>query len=81
MLKIYGSMLCKDCIACREALDREEIGYAFLDFADQLQNLKGFLRIRDENPLFTGIKAEGKIGIPCIVAEDGRIVTDWETLL
>ena len=25
MLKIYGSMLCKDCIACREALDRAGI--------------------------------------------------------
>ena len=81
MLKIYGSMLCKDCIACREALDREEIGYEFLDFADALQNLKDFLRIRDENSLFAGIKAQGKIDIPCIVTEDGRIVTDWETLL
>jgi len=39
--------------------------------------LKEFLKLRDENPLFDEIKREGKIGIPCIVWDDGSIHFDW----
>ncbi len=34
MLKIYGSMLCKDCVACRKDLDNAGVAYEFLDFAE-----------------------------------------------
>ncbi len=81
MLKIYGSMLCKDCIACREALDGAGIAYEFLDFASELSNLKEFLKIRDTNDLFIPVKQEGQIGIPCIVREDRSVALDWESVL
>lgn len=76
MLKIYGSMLCPDCVKCREALDRAGIEYEYLDFADDLKNLKEFLALR-EGPLFSDIRREGKIGIPCIVKENGQVTLDW----
>ena len=78
MLKIYGSMLCKDCVQIREDLDRAGVAYEFLDFAEELGNLKEFLKIRDGNPLFDSHREEGKIGIPCIIREDGTITLDWE---
>lgn len=81
MLKIYGSMLCKDCIACREALDRAGIAYEFLDFASELSNLKEFLKIRDASDLFVPARQEGQIGIPCILREDGSVTLDWESVL
>lgn len=81
MLKIYGSMLCKDCIACREALDRAGIAYDFLDFTSELSYLKEFLKIRDSNDLFLQAKQEGQIGIPCILHEDGTITLNWESVL
>ena len=81
MLKIYGSMLCKDCIQCREDLDRAGVEYEFLDFASDLKNLKEFLSLRDGNSLFNGARAEGSIGIPCILREDGSITLDWETYM
>ena len=81
MLKIYGSMLCKDCVACREDLDRAGIAYEFLDFAEQLQNLKDFLKIRDGSPLFDGAREAGGIGIPCILREDGTTTLDWQEFL
>ncbi len=77
-MTIYGSMLCPDCVRCREALDKAGIEYTFLDFGEDLRNLKAFLRIRDGNPLFDIPRREGKIGIPCIVAEDGSVRLDWE---
>ena len=78
MIKIYGSMLCKDCVQCREDLDKAGISYEYLDFADNLQHLKEFLAIREENPLFDEVREKGGIGIPCIVKEDGSITLDWE---
>lgn len=76
-MKIYGSMLCPDCVKCREELDKAGIVYEFLDFGENLQNLKDFLKIRDGNPLFEEARREGKIGIPCIVREDGSVSLEW----
>ena len=78
MLKIYGSMLCPDCVACRKELDKAKVEYVFLDFADSLLNLKEFLAIRDQSAVFYEIKREGKIGIPCVIDENGSVQLDWD---
>ena len=78
MLKIYGSMMCPDCVECRKDLDEAGVSYEYLDFADSLRNLKEFLKIRDREALFDSLKSDGKIGIPCIVREDGSVTLDWE---
>ena len=77
MLKIYGSMLCPDCVECRADLDKANVEYEFLDFAESLKNLKEFLKLRDNSPLFDQSRADGKIGIPCILREDGMLTLDW----
>lgn len=78
MLKIYGSMLCPDCVQCRDELDKAGVPYTYLDFADDLKNLKEFLAIRDSSELFNDIKENGSIGIPCIVEENGKVSLDWQ---
>lgn len=80
-MTIYGSMLCQDCVRCREALDRAGIEYTFLDFGEDLKNLKAFLRIREGNPLFDQARREGNIGIPCIVLDSGSVRLDWEACI
>ncbi|MBE6959294.1 MAG: glutaredoxin [Ruminococcaceae bacterium] len=77
MLKIYGSMLCPDCVQCRADLDKACVVYEYLDFADNLKNLKEFLAIRDYEPVFEEVKEQGSIGIPCIVDEQGKVLLDW----
>ena len=81
MLKIYGSMLCPDCVKCREDLDRSGTAYEYLDFGKELKNLKEFLALRDGSPLFDDARREGKIGIPCILREDGSITLSWEEFM
>lgn len=81
MLKIYGSMLCPDCVRCREEMDKAGREYTFLDFADELKNLKEFLKLRDASPLFDMARSNGKIGIPCLVKDDGTIYLDWDEFL
>lgn len=77
MLKIYGSMMCPDCVECRKDLDAAGVAYEYLDFAEDLRNLKAFLALRDKEPAFEAVRAEGKIGIPCILREDGSVTLDW----
>jgi glutaredoxin-related protein len=77
MIKIYGSMLCKDCVQCRQELDRAGVAYEYLDFSDDLKNLKEFLAIRDGSALFNGVRKNGSIGIPCIVKENGEVALSW----
>lgn len=81
MLKIYGSMLCPDCVQCREDLDKAGVEYQYLDFSESLLNLKEFLKLRDEKEPFAELKREGKIGIPCILREDGTVLLDWAELM
>lgn len=78
MLKIYGSMLCPDCVRCREDLDKAGVSYEYLDFSENLMHLKEFLVLRDREPLFGPVKEKGLIGIPCILDEAGSISLDWE---
>ena len=75
---IYGSMLCPDCVECVKDLDAAGTAYTFCDFADDLSHLKAFLKIRDTEPLFDDVKREGKIGIPCLVYDDGTVSLNWK---
>lgn len=81
MLKIYGSEMCPDCVACKKNFDIYDVEYEFLDINASLRNLKVFLDYRDHNPVFDRLKAIGDIGLPAIVKEDGEVFTDWETYL
>lgn len=81
MLKIYGSMMCPDCVQIKEDLNKAGVEYEFKDFADSLLHLKEFLSLRDSEPVFTQVKTDGKIGIPCIVREDGSVTLSWEEFM
>lgn len=81
MIKIYGSMLCKDCVACCQELTAANVPFQFCDFGDELAYLKEFLAIRDCNPMFDEVRRNGKIGIPCILREDGSVTLQWQEYL
>jgi len=81
MLKIYGSMLCPDCVECRKDLDAAGVAYEYLDFSQDLRNLKEFLKLRDQVAAFEAVRQAGGIGIPCILREDGSVTLDWEEYL
>ncbi len=81
MLKIYGSEMCPDCVACKKNFDLYEVEYEFIDINASLRNLKVFLDMRDHNPIFDRLKAIGDIGLPAIVKQDGEVFTDWESYL
>ena len=81
MLKIYGSMLCRDCVQCREELDAAGVRYQFCDFAEDLKWLKEFLKLRDGDPMYDEVREAGSIGIPTILLPDGSVTISWKQFL
>lgn len=72
MIIIYGMSICPDCAYLDDQIkgdSRFEMRY----FEDKTSNLKEFLKIRENNPLFDTVKENGSIGIPCFLLEDGTV--------
>ena len=81
MIKVYGSRMCPDCVACKTNFDAYKVDYEFLDINESLRTLKDFLIMRDSEPVFDHLKAIDDIGIPACVKEDGTVFTGWEGYL
>lgn len=47
--------------------------FQLIDIGQDVRNLKAFLDLRDHHPAFAEAKAEGDVGIPCYVREDGSV--------
>ncbi|MEG0806231.1 MAG: GNAT family N-acetyltransferase [Lachnospiraceae bacterium] len=81
MLKIYGSDICPDCVTMGIILKEEEIPYNYIDITESTDNLKEFLKLRDNNPLFAPVRENGGIGIPLQIRTDGKMSLDSREVL
>ena len=73
---VFGSKQCPDTMECLASLTQAGISYEFRDIAE-LSSLKEFLKYRDTVALFDNVKANGGVGIPFIIREDGQYSFDW----
>ncbi|WP_352419759.1 hypothetical protein [Proteiniborus sp.] len=65
----------------KEFLSNENIKFLYLDITENMLNLKNFLKYRDTAPEFDEIKKAGRVGLPCIVINNGEeIVFDKDLL-
>lgn len=65
----------------KEFLSDENIKFLYLDITENMLNLKNFLKYRDNSPEFAEVKKAGRVGLPCIVINNGEeIVFDKELL-
>lgn len=80
-ITMLGTKACKDCVAALALFEQEGAEVDFHDFSDSMPNLKEFLKLRDESHLFDTPRAEGKVGVPCLVCEDGFTTLDPEEAL
>ena len=55
--------------------------FEFHDISASLDNLKEYLELREKSPLYVPVKAEGRIGIPCFIKEDGTETMDLDDIL
>ena len=81
MLKIYGSHMCPDCLACRRNFDHYGIKYEYFDIGDSLSYLHQLIVYRDTLPIYDECKKVHDIGLPTLVKEDGTVFLSWEKYL
>lgn len=78
---VFGNKHWPDCESAKEFLSENGIEFIYLDITENMINLKRFLKLRDERPEFKEIKAAGRVGLPCIVINDGeKIIFDHNLL-
>ena len=63
---------CPDCTYVEQQVAGNS-NYEVIDIGRHVRDLKAFLRLRDNNPVFDGPKKMGAAGIPCFVLEDGTV--------
>lgn len=66
---------CPDCFSVKQQVQGDP-RFELIDIGTHVRYLKDFLRLRDTHPAFDDIKANGYIGIPCFLLEDGTVTFD-----
>ena len=74
---IFGSKFWPGCESAKEVLSKNNVNYICLDITEGMLYLKMFLKYRDNRPEFDDIRKKGRVGVPCIVVNDGeKIIFD-----
>ena len=80
-MKLYGSVLCPDCVDAFEILKEKDIAYDYVDINESMQTLKEFLKLRDNRDEFKEVREKANAGIPCFLLDDGSITFDVDDLV
>ena len=80
MPKVYGTMLCPDCVEAKEYFEKVNYKYEFVNITESMKNLKEFLVLRDNRKEFDDVKKFGYVGIPAILTDDNKIILGDEVL-
>ncbi|MGE5559438.1 MAG: hypothetical protein ACM3XN_00070 [Chloroflexota bacterium] len=58
----------------KEFLSQNGIEFTFVEITESMANLKAFLQYRDHRPEFAEVRQASRVGIPCVVVNDGEKV-------
>ena len=75
-MKVYGSEICVDCRNFKAIQNNRGFEVEYIDITENTKNMREFLAIRDNDPVFDEVKQRGGIGIPLFVREDGQKTFD-----
>lgn len=80
-ITVIGSHLCPDTLYALNRLSENKADITFLNISASLSDLKAYLAQRESNPLYQSVKADGGIGIPLFILEDGTTTLDLNQVL
>lgn len=80
-MKLYGSVLCPDCVDAFEILKEKNIVYDYVDINESMKTLKEFLKLRDNRDEFKEVRENSNVGIPCFLFDDGSIIFDVDKIV
>lgn len=72
MITVYGTPICKDCLAMKVVFEQLNVEYQYINITANTLDLRAFLKMREEEHVFTEFKKNGGIGIPFFVKDDKK---------
>ena len=78
---VIGSHLCPDTLYALNRLSEADAEMDVKNISSSLADLKVYLALRQDSPVYADIRANGGIGIPCFLLEDGTATRDLNEVL
>ena len=78
---VIGSHLCQDTLYALNRLSEAKAEIDFKNLSASLADLKVYLALRQDSPVYADVREGCGIGIPCFVLEDGTVTLDLEAVL
>lgn len=78
---VIGSHLCPDTLYALNRLSAAGAEVDFKNLSASLSDLKIYLALRQDSPVYADIRENGGIGIPCFILEDGTVTCNLQTAL
>ena len=80
-ITVVGSHLCPDTLYALNELSKKNAEIDFKNLSSSLSDLKEYLALRDGLDIYSDIRTNGGIGIPCFILEDGTKTRDLNEAL
>jgi glutaredoxin-related protein len=80
-ITVYGTTVCPKTIHDLNVLWDKGCTVNFINITGSIGLLREFINMRDEDPVFSSIKAEGRLGTPFFVLDDGTRTHDLNIVL
>ncbi|MCI2061917.1 MAG: glutaredoxin [Eubacteriaceae bacterium] len=78
---IVGSHLCLDTQEALEKCSRADMDFEFSNISDSLDDLKFYLKLRENDPMYEEVIENGNLGIPLFISENGEKTFDLDKVL
>lgn len=78
---LYYTPLCPECPPFIAKLEKQGIAFEKVDITENIQNLKRFIRLRDERREFDEQKKFGFIGVPAFHTSNDKFIFDLNDLI
>lgn len=78
---VVGSHLCPDVLYSLNRLTEAKVKIEFKNISSSLVDLRFYLNLRENNPLYDDIRYTSKLGIPCFILEDGTMTLELDEVL
>lgn len=75
-MKVYGAEICINCRNYKAIQKSRDFQAEYIDITENTSNLKEFLQMRDNDPIFAPVREHGGIGISLFVNNDGAKTFD-----
>ncbi len=76
-----GSHLCIDTLEAIYKFREHNIPFEYVDISASLDHLKDYLKIRENDPMYQPVRADGYLGIPLFTFDDGTKTLDLQAAI